>query len=307
MFPNFRLIIAAMVASVVALSCGFGIFAAFRVNRDPLVRLPAAAYPLQLVAAHTAAAVVVVTVPERFDRRLTVRDPQGPWRATDFSTPEGDVRHGVESAPAITAAAPARDAAEVEETDAVVPSTEPAVVAAAPALPAVPTVAAPTAAVAPPNADVHALSAAALEPASDAAPADAASASQESPTVAAIKPPADLASPAAAIIPDGERTPAGAAKAAEHAAHKPARNAVASRGTRIAGRIYRARRLRADDVGVFDTQYLNRNSAFSRQNFPQSSQPRLAQEPRSRSKVASTPAEDPSSAIGGPFVGPPSR
>ena len=49
MFPNFRLMIAAVAASVVALSCGFGVFAALRVNHEPLARLPAATAPLQLV------------------------------------------------------------------------------------------------------------------------------------------------------------------------------------------------------------------------------------------------------------------
>ena len=48
MFPNFRLMIAAVAASVVALSCGFGVFAALRVNHEPLARLPPATAPLQL-------------------------------------------------------------------------------------------------------------------------------------------------------------------------------------------------------------------------------------------------------------------
>ena len=39
MFPNVRLLIVALVASVVALSCGFALFAAFRVNHEPLSRL----------------------------------------------------------------------------------------------------------------------------------------------------------------------------------------------------------------------------------------------------------------------------
>jgi hypothetical protein len=41
MFPNIRLMVAAVIASVVALSCGFGVFAAFRVNHEPLSRLQA--------------------------------------------------------------------------------------------------------------------------------------------------------------------------------------------------------------------------------------------------------------------------
>ena len=50
MFPNVRLMIVAMFASVVALSCGFGVFAAFRINHEPLARLPAAATSLRFAA-----------------------------------------------------------------------------------------------------------------------------------------------------------------------------------------------------------------------------------------------------------------
>jgi len=49
MFPNLRLLIGALAASVAALCCGFGVFAAFRVSHEPLSRLPAATAPLQLV------------------------------------------------------------------------------------------------------------------------------------------------------------------------------------------------------------------------------------------------------------------
>ena len=43
MFPNVRLQIVALFVSVVALSFGFGVFAAFRVNHEPLVQVPASA------------------------------------------------------------------------------------------------------------------------------------------------------------------------------------------------------------------------------------------------------------------------
>jgi hypothetical protein len=48
MFPDFRLMIAAVLTSVVALSGGFGVFAALRINHEPLSRLPSATAPLQL-------------------------------------------------------------------------------------------------------------------------------------------------------------------------------------------------------------------------------------------------------------------
>jgi hypothetical protein len=56
MFPDVRLLIAALLTSVVALSGGFSVFAAFRVNREPLVALPAGTAPLQLVASPVAPA-----------------------------------------------------------------------------------------------------------------------------------------------------------------------------------------------------------------------------------------------------------
>ena len=63
MFPNFRLMIAAVAASVVALSCGFGVFAALRVNHEPLARLPAATAPLQLVPDKVAAPALLSARP----------------------------------------------------------------------------------------------------------------------------------------------------------------------------------------------------------------------------------------------------
>ncbi len=53
MLPTFRLLIAAMFASIVALTCGFAVFAAFRVNHEPLSRLTADTAPLQLVVDET--------------------------------------------------------------------------------------------------------------------------------------------------------------------------------------------------------------------------------------------------------------
>lgn len=74
MFPNTRLLIAALLGSVVALCGGFGIFAAFGVNHEPLSRLPADTVGLQLVASETAG-------------------PPPAWRSTSgFASSESDVR-----------------------------------------------------------------------------------------------------------------------------------------------------------------------------------------------------------------------
>jgi hypothetical protein len=55
MFPNFRLLLAATFASVVTLSFGFAVFAALRVNHEPLSQLAAGTASLQLVDDEAAA------------------------------------------------------------------------------------------------------------------------------------------------------------------------------------------------------------------------------------------------------------
>jgi len=53
MFPNVRMMIVAMLASVVAVICAMGMFAAFGVNHEPFAQLPSDRPPLQLVFDHT--------------------------------------------------------------------------------------------------------------------------------------------------------------------------------------------------------------------------------------------------------------
>jgi hypothetical protein len=68
MLPNVRLLIAAMLASVLVLICGFGVFAAFRVSRDPIAHLPVAAPPSQLLAETRAASSAVMVAGEIADQ-----------------------------------------------------------------------------------------------------------------------------------------------------------------------------------------------------------------------------------------------
>lgn len=300
MFPNVRLMIAALVASVVALSCGFGVFAAFRVNHEPLVRLPPAAAPLQLLAGNTAS--VVAAAAEPFDHRFQIMPPQSAAPATDSPTPERDDRDGVESAPAASAVLPERAAAGAEEPAAVASSTETAVVAAAPAVPAT---TAPMANAVAPTADDHALGVTAPAP----APVDAASLPQETPAAAVLAPPTELALPVEQTKPDSELAPASIIKAAEDAAHKPDRKAAVSRTrrTRVVAGAYRTRWPRANGVAQFDTQYLNQDTAFAQRNFQTG--PSFQTGPRQyrRAKDSSRPPEDATSVAGGPFVNPPVR
>lgn len=83
MFPNVRLLIAALLASVVALSCGFGVFAALRVNHDPLGRPLAGATALQLGANVAAAPPATWGVP--IDPGLRLSEAQIGTVATDAS------------------------------------------------------------------------------------------------------------------------------------------------------------------------------------------------------------------------------
>jgi hypothetical protein len=86
MFPHVRLLIAATLASVLALICGFGLFAAFRVSHDPLTRLPPAAAALQLVADKSARLPMTFTPAESFDRRFHVVAPAEPIAAARAAT-----------------------------------------------------------------------------------------------------------------------------------------------------------------------------------------------------------------------------
>lgn len=91
MFPNLRLLIGALAASVTALCCGFGMFAAFRVSHEPLSRLPSGAAPLQLVMNEAAT-------------------PQSAWSAPVAGLAPLNVSHVAEAAmvrPAMSSPAPA--------------------------------------------------------------------------------------------------------------------------------------------------------------------------------------------------------
>ena len=48
MFPNFRLMIVTVLAAILGIGCGLGLFATFRVNHEPLARLSDGGAPLQL-------------------------------------------------------------------------------------------------------------------------------------------------------------------------------------------------------------------------------------------------------------------
>jgi hypothetical protein len=88
MFPNVRLLVAAMIVSVVAVSCGFAVFAAFRVNHEPLAGLPSATAPLQLLASLSPSPPITVAAVEPFDRGLRANPPAASDLAASPSAPD---------------------------------------------------------------------------------------------------------------------------------------------------------------------------------------------------------------------------
>jgi hypothetical protein len=125
MFPNVRLMIATTFASVVALICGFVVFAAFHVSREPLMRPSAAAAPLLLVGGTVAALPIAAAAP--FDDRLRIGGPEsgGGISALAYSSIQAN------EPPVTETVAPAADD---HESDASKPAPVPADSAAAPTL-----------------------------------------------------------------------------------------------------------------------------------------------------------------------------
>jgi hypothetical protein len=111
MFPNVRLLIAAVVASIVALSCGFAMFATFRVNHEPLSRLATGATPLQLVAGNPTPSMPAAA--ESFGVRFPPSQTAIGGAPAVAAPPEPDHDDGAPSDVASTAAtAPETNAAE---------------------------------------------------------------------------------------------------------------------------------------------------------------------------------------------------
>src|SRR6202023_1600424 len=90
MFPNVRLLIAAVVASVVALSCGFALFAVFRVNHEPLSRLAAGAAPLQLAAGSPMPPAAIPAPADSFGNRFPLNNGDAAGASGQVAPPQPD-------------------------------------------------------------------------------------------------------------------------------------------------------------------------------------------------------------------------
>jgi hypothetical protein len=122
MFPNVRLMIAATLASVVALVCGFGIFAVFRVSHEPFVRSPTITASLQLVADNAAYSSVGFDSGVRFNR-LQVEAPPS---AAIIDSPAATGEHDVETEPPpATSAEPGAGPLDETSSDVAAPTERP--------------------------------------------------------------------------------------------------------------------------------------------------------------------------------------
>jgi hypothetical protein len=144
MFPDVRHLIAAVVASVVALSCGFAMFATFRVNHEPLSRLAAGAAPLQLAAGNPTPGVAMPMPADSFGNRFPLKEADSAGASAEAMPRQSEHDNNVEPPSAvasITATAPATDASEpvqpapVAQAPAATPDAKPDDVAAAPSEP----------------------------------------------------------------------------------------------------------------------------------------------------------------------------
>jgi hypothetical protein len=130
MFPNVRLLIAAVVASVVALSCGFALFATFRVNHEPLSRLATGAAPLQLAAGNPIPSAAPPASADPFGNRFPLNQAGIASASTEARPSQPEHDDSVEPPSTSTAAtAPDTNAAEPEhpapEQPAVAQAAEP--------------------------------------------------------------------------------------------------------------------------------------------------------------------------------------
>jgi hypothetical protein len=128
MIPSVRSMIVAMALTVIALSGGFGMFAAFRVNHDPLARLPAAATPMQLVANDPAPQALSFASEQSFGSRFELNEALIAIAAAGVSARSADHPDAVEPLNAVATVSPAADDAQPAQADAATPAPKTAAV-----------------------------------------------------------------------------------------------------------------------------------------------------------------------------------
>ncbi len=282
MFPSVRLLIAAVVASMVALSCGFAMFAAVRVNREPLSRLAAGAAPLQLAAGNPMPTAAMPAAAESLGVRFQLNQADSAGASTEATPRQPGHDDSVEPPSAVastTATAPATDTAEPEPP-------QPAPVAQAPA--AMPDAKPDDVAVAPSESP----------PATPSEPAPAAT------ETAATEPPAEPAAPAEQAAPTAQasqesnidnKPDAATTTAAEPPA--PEAHPKAAHRHRVAAKAQHARQAR---LAVLPG---SQPSAIGGPFVPPPSRVAAKRQRARQTRVIAQPVSQPSG-VGGPFVPP---
>lgn len=250
MFPNVRLVILAVFASIMGISFALGLFAEFRVSHDSVVRESNVSAPLQL-GSNDAAPLAVVNTAATFGIRLPANAPPlGTLAATERGAATEIAKPNTAAPPAAEPATPPAFSASAAATPAVIAS------APAPALPpassasaatTAPLIASAPEAASPPTPSASAAATAtAAVIASAPAPAAPPASSASAPAVAAViaSAPAPAAPPASSASAPATAVPI--ASASEPAA--PASANTSEPGKSIAAppqhRVAHARRLR---------------------------------------------------------------
>jgi hypothetical protein len=278
MFPNVRLMIAAVLVTVAALSCGFGVFAAFRVSNEPLARLQAVATPLQLAADHETPSIVPLAARETFGVRYDLLQGQLVDRAAGLLALKVDFHHIVEPPSIVSVIGPGMGNTEPAQPaplaqTAVPDGPQPAADAAAPE-PSAPVASAPEPDSQQPGPAAQPAQTAAVEtPADQAQPAE--QTGQEAPP----------ASPPAAAVPNAAATP-------DTGHHGIVRRSVSRQS--IAVMTQRARTAPGGAIA----QWTDQTSSFLQPRFQTA--PAAPQPPSAKSRPSAR-----TSAVGGPFVSPP--
>jgi hypothetical protein len=89
MIPNVRLMIVALFASIVAISCGLGLFAAFRVNNEQFARAPNGS-PLLQLAFVAPASITDATAASTIAVHLRMNTPAASTASTDLAAIKRD-------------------------------------------------------------------------------------------------------------------------------------------------------------------------------------------------------------------------
>ncbi len=138
MFPNVRLVILAVFASIMGISFALGLFAEFRVSHDSVVRESNVSAPLQL-GSNDAAPLAVVNTAATFSIRLPATAPRlGTLAATERGAETEIAKPSTAAPPAAEPATPPASSASAPATAPLIalapePSTPPASSASAPA------------------------------------------------------------------------------------------------------------------------------------------------------------------------------